>query len=231
MAIDIHYRFISGEGSENNFAVSLDPVTLDLFPTDDKKLPEWAKLGFHQCKHCSLTPASHPFCPAAVAIVPLAKAFEGFCSHDELDVEVTTIERKTIQHTSAQRAIGSLMGLVLAVSGCPHTLFFKPMARFHLPFASEEETIFRALSVYLLGQYFINRADGGADFELNGLEAIYHNAQKVNHAMATRLRAVSETDSSVNAVVFLDMYAKAMPFVLKNNLEEIAYLFPKNHPA
>jgi hypothetical protein len=31
----------------------------------------------------------------------------------------------------------------------------KPMARFHLPLASEEETIYRATTMYLLAQYFL----------------------------------------------------------------------------
>ena len=37
----------------------------------------------------------------------------------------------------------------MALSGCPVLEQLKPMARFHLPFASVEETIYRAASMYL----------------------------------------------------------------------------------
>jgi hypothetical protein len=43
--------------------------------------------------------------------------------------------------------------------------------------------------------------------------------------MATRVRSGSKTDSSVNAIVLLDMYAKAMPYVIRQSLEELRYLF------
>jgi hypothetical protein len=44
----------------------------------------------------------------------------------------------------------------VATSGCRYTAYFKPMARFHLPFANEEETAYRAISMYLLSQRFLN---------------------------------------------------------------------------
>ena len=53
-------------------------------------------------------------------------------------------------------AIRSLIGLIMALSGCPHMEFFKPLARFHLPWASLEETTLRSASIYLLMQFFKN---------------------------------------------------------------------------
>ena len=117
------------------------------------------------------------------------------------------------------------MGIVIATSGCPHTVFLKPMARFHLPFATEEETLYRATSMYLLAQYFLQREGKKGDFELQGLREIYDNIQLVNTAIAKRLRAACKTDASVNAIICLDMYAKAIPYVIEESLEEIRYLF------
>jgi hypothetical protein len=117
------------------------------------------------------------------------------------------------------------MGLVMATSGCPHTAFFKPMARFHLPLASEEETVYRATSMYLLAQYFLKKEGQNADLELKGLREIYHNMHTVNTAIAERLRGASETDSTVNAIVLLDMYALTLPYVIDESLEEIRHLF------
>jgi hypothetical protein len=116
------------------------------------------------------------------------------------------------------------MGLVMATSSCPHTLFLKPMARFHLPLASEEETIYRAFSMHALAHYFLH-PDVGCRHQFNSLKAHYGDLQTVNFAIAKRLKAACSTDSSVNALINLDMYAKAMPYVIEDSLEELRYLF------
>jgi hypothetical protein len=117
------------------------------------------------------------------------------------------------------------MGLVMATSGCPHTAFFKPMARFHLPLASKEETAYRATSMYMLAQYFLKKEGHNADFDLDGLKTLYDNLQVINISIVDRLRAVTETDSSVNAIIVLDIYAKTLQVVIKESLERIRYLF------
>ena len=118
-----------------------------------------------------------------------------------------------------------MMGLIIATCGCPHTTFFKPMARFHLPLASEQETIFRATSMYLLAQYYLNKEYRIADFEFEGLGRIYDDMQIVNFAIAERLRTATLTDSSINAVVLLDSYAQALPLAIDKSLEGIRHLF------
>lgn len=64
-----------------------------------------------------------------------------------------------------QRGLSSLLGLILATRDCTYTRYFRPMARFHLPLASEEETIYRAASMYLLAQYL--RANDGKQVDIN----------------------------------------------------------------
>ena len=99
-----------------------------------------------------------------------------------------TTERKISQMTTAQKGISALMGLIIPSSGCPHTTFFRPMARYHLPLANREETIYRATSMYLLAQYFLNKDNKPIDIELKGLVQIYKNMELVNITMAERLR-------------------------------------------
>ena len=77
----------------------------------------------------------------------------------------------------------------------------------------------------MLTQYFLNKEGKQADLELEGLRDIYHNIQVVNSAVADRIRAATEADSSVNAIVILDMYAQAMPYIIGESLERIRYLF------
>ena len=169
--------------------------------------------------------ATHPSCPVALNLVPLVERLDRLVSYDDVTLEVATAERQIRQQTTAQRAIGSLMGLLIAVSRCPHTHFFKPMARFHLPLATEEETSYRAAANFMLARYFLRNAPQPADSVLDELIAIYRRMQAINQAMANRLRAASGNDSSVNAIIMLDMYAKGMPYLINKDLEEIRQLF------
>lgn len=222
--LTIEYIFTFKNQTRETFVINLDDTTLQLVNKTERQ-PPWTALSFQQCPHCPLDVAGHPYCPAALHLVDIVHSFESLTSHDELEVEIRTEERIIFQKTTAQRAIGSMMGLILATSGCPHTAFFRPMARFHLPLASEAETIYRASSMYFLAQYFRHQCHEKIDLELEGLKEIYKNIQIVNKTIAERIRAATETDSSINAVIFLDMYAKAMPYVIRDTLEEIRYLF------
>ncbi|MDF1614467.1 DUF6901 family protein [Desulfurivibrio dismutans] len=226
----ITYSFRLSETEVVSFDLAFDP-TMRLLCDQPHPPPDWTRLGQHQCVACPLTPEQAPHCPAALNLAPLVSNFEHLLSHDEIFLEVITEERKISQQTTIQRAVSSLMGLLMAASDCPRTRFFKPMARFHLPLASEEETIYRAAATYMLTQYFRNRQGRQPDFALDGLNEIYRNIQEVNSAMAKRLRGVTKSDSSVNAIILLDMYAKAMPYAIKQALEELAYLFSEDPPS
>lgn len=222
---DIHYRLSFADGSERLFRLQLDEATHRLIPADGADSPPWTALDNHRCPHCPLDAVEQPRCPAACAITDIVSASGDLFSYTEVKVEVRTPERVLTADTTLQRAISSLIGLALAVSGCPHTAFFRPMARFHLPFASEEETIYRATSMYLLAQYYRRKQGDEADMDLAGLAHIYRDLQVVNLHMAKRLRGASDKDATVNAVVVLDMFAKAMPYSIDESLQEIRHLF------
>jgi hypothetical protein len=117
------------------------------------------------------------------------------------------------------------MGIITATSGCPNTVFFKPMARFHLPFANTEETFYRAASMYMLGQYYRWQAGKSVDMDLEGIHKFYEQVAVVNKSIADRLRSEKREDGSVNAIVLLDMFVKSMPMLLDETLEELKPLF------
>jgi hypothetical protein len=211
--------------SRVDFKLELIPPDLELKGNIPEQLPAWTKLDFHQCSNCPLEVFSHLHCPLAANIVNVVQQFDGLISYEKVKVEVITRERRISQHTTIQKGISSMLGLVIATCGCPHTAFFKPMARFHLPLASEEETIFRATSMYLLAQYYLRKECRDSDFEFEGLTRIYHNLQIVNFAIAERLRAAAMTDSSINAIVILDSYAQALPLAIEKSLTKIRHLF------
>ena len=127
--------------------------------------------------------------------------------------------------TSAQRVLSSLLGLILALSDCPVTAFLKPMARFHLPFASEEETLFRSVSAYLLRQYFQRLRGAPVDLDLSGLAARYRALEVVNQSLAERLRAASSRDATINAITLLDIFTKVLPVSIDRSLAQLEHLF------
>ncbi|MFK8016503.1 MAG: hypothetical protein AB8G17_13810 [Gammaproteobacteria bacterium] len=217
----IRYRFQLPAGTETAFDLHLDETTAELHKTAHENPPDWAKLEFNQCRNCPLKPDAHPLCPVAHSLLDIVPQFEGLVSYDQLTVVVETESRTVTARTDAQTALSSLIGLVMASSGCPHTRFFRPMARFHLPLASEQETTHRAVTNWLLAQHFKQRRGEPADTGLDGLVAVYEQLQTVNAALTARLRAAGRTDSTLNAVVLLDLFAMIVPAAIDDSLAQI----------
>jgi len=187
--------------------------------------PAWTKLTNHRCANCPLNENENSNCPAATSLIPVVKQFTALTSFDELELIVEFNERTITTKTNAQRALSSLMGLLIATSDCPRTEFLRPMARFHLPTATEEETATRAVSNYLIGQYFRHKKGLTADIELEGLSSHYRHLRTVNKHLSDRIREQVESDASVNAIILLDMMASALPYHIEEQLEEISQLF------
>jgi hypothetical protein len=117
------------------------------------------------------------------------------------------------------------MGLLIAGSSCPLTHFFKPMARFHLPFANKDETMWRAAATFLLTRYFTHEGLQAEDMTLEGLIKIYDDIAILNDNVVERLRAATSRDSAVNALVHLDVYAKFLTPPLQDTLDQIKPIF------
>ncbi|MDA3898821.1 MAG: hypothetical protein PF482_21990 [Desulfobacteraceae bacterium] len=222
--IEIRYVF-KFNGLHETVDIKLDADTLEIVNKPGGNLPAWAQLDFHKCPHCPLDTGIHSVCPVAECLVDIVARFDKILSYDEVDLEIITSARKVFQHTTAQRGIGSLLGILFPASGCPHIAFFKPMVRFHLPMATREETIFRATGMYLLAQYYLEKQGRKVDFDFAGLTQIYENLNVLNIHMAERLRGATQSDSSINAIIMLDVFTHALPFVIEDQLEEIRNLF------
>jgi len=194
-----------------------------------KDLPPWTALGFQQCANCPLSAAESPRCPMAVRFVPLVELFGKLHSYEDVEARVETDERTVTKRTTVQRVLRSLMGLLAASSDCPRMSFLRPMAHFHLPFSSGEETVFRVVSTYLLAQYFRIKQGTPVEDGLEGLKKNYRQLQQVNAAMAKRMNAVriEDCDGAVNALVLLDLFAQSMPDSIDHDLEELQPAFEK----
>jgi hypothetical protein len=113
----------------------------------------------------------------------------------------------------------------MTTTGCPVMGQLRPMVRFHLPFASLTETIFRMASMYLMAQFLRAREGKSAEWNLDGLTQVYVEVGKVNHDFAQRLRVAAKKDANVNALVNLDCFATLVPLAADDTLREIRPYF------
>ncbi len=99
------------------------------------------------------------------------------------------------------------------------------MVRFYLPFATEEETLWRATSTYLISKHLLKKKGFDSEIELKGLSEIYENIRLLNVAIINRLQAATEKDSTLNALVVLDVFATSLSFEIDEFWEENENIF------
>lgn len=221
--IDYLFRFRNGDALKT--ALLLDENTLALVAETACTPPFWSELAFHQCSVCPLDPSLHPHCPIALHLHVIVDTFRNYNSYDEVTVEVSDSQRRYLKETSLQNGLGPLMGIIMAAGGCPVMEPLRPLVRFHLPFASMEETEFRIVSMYLVAQYFREKKGEAPDWSLDGLQVIYNRVGEVNKFFAERLRSATSKDASVNAIIILDCFAKAVPFAVRTALRDYEKYF------
>jgi uncharacterized protein DUF6901 len=223
--VRIRYRFVLPDGRRESFDLQFDPQDFRLLNPQPAELPFWTALHCKQCENCPLKVESHPHCPVAVHLVGIIERLEKLVSYDQVRIDVVTAERTVTHETTAQQALSSLLGLIIATSGCPRTEFLRPMARFHLPFASELETVYRSVSMYALAQLI--KAGNGAppDTSLEGLKKAYGELHRVNRGLAKRIGAATGGDPARNAVALLDAYTTLLPNAIEQALADMRPLF------
>ena len=218
----IGYRFDLPDGSQKSLEFTFDATDFRLSNAAPAEPPFWTALNFNQCANCPLNAHEHPHCPAALQMASAIEPLKALVSFDTVGVTVTQPERTIYAETTAQQAMSSVLGLIMATAGCPWTDRFRPMARFHLPFATEAETVYRSISMFLLARELqgAGRAEGFA-----ALEKLYENLHLVNRDMSRRLGAATHTDPARNAMALLDAYTTLLPAALESSLEELKPLF------
>jgi hypothetical protein len=218
----IRYRFDLPDGSQKFLDFSFDATDFRLSNAAPAAPPFWTDLKFNQCANCPLDAAEHPHCPAALQMASAIEPLKALVSFDAVGVTVTQAERTIFAETTAQQAMSSVLGLIMATAGCPWTDRFRPMARFHLPFASEAETVYRCISMFLLARELEGT---GQPHGFAALRSLYENLHVVNRDMSRRLGAATRTDPARNAMALLDAYTTLLPAALESSLEELRPLF------
>jgi len=221
----IAYEYRFSHGTTNIFDLRLDTRTLALITDTKEKSPDWALLEFSQCSNCPLTKTATAYCPIAVNLSGIAEAFKDHSSLDRVNVTVTADERSYVKSTTVPHGLSPLLGIIMTTSGCPVMEPLKPMVRYHLPFASLEETVFRMVSMYLVGQFLRNHEGKKAEWSLEGLSRIYEEVAKVNRDFARRMHGAAKRDANANALVNLDIFAIMVPRIAEDMLQQIKPYF------
>jgi hypothetical protein len=218
------YTFEFPNSTEKEFEVQLNSKTLELVTKKDLPKPAWTKLKYKQCEQCPLGD-EHEYCPVAVNLAALVESFKDSVSFESTNVRVQTNERIFEKTTTLQKGLSSIIGMYMVTSDCPVMDKLRPMVRFHLPFGSMEETVYRAVSMYLTAQYLLMRKGKTPDWDLKKLVDIYRAVTNVNRGISHRLSSASEEDANMNAVVILSAYAEMVPFSIEHHLAELEYIF------
>lgn len=221
----IRYQFAFAEHAATSFTVHLDRETFDLVRRPVSFPPDWTVLGNQQCGHCPFDVATTPHCPIALNLAGIVEHFQDYFSYQTVVCTVTTEERDYVRETSLQQALSALIGIVMVTSGCPRMARLKPNVRFHLPFATLEETVYRTLSMYLVSRYLLHRRGQSVDFDLKGLEEIYADVGTVNTCFAKRLLQSAKKDANLNALVNLHCFAEMVPLSADEVLDDMAGAF------
>lgn len=182
----------------------------------------WAALENNKCRHCPLDSATHPLCPIAQNMAPLMQPFSERLSYERVKVQVRDPRRQYFKETDLQDGLQSIFGLIMATSDCPHMSFLRPLAKFHLPFATLEETVVRMVSIYLLRLHVREAMGETVEFGLSELEALYEKVNIVNEGIVMRLRALQMRDSSHNGIMILASLATLLPWELSGDLSKLA---------
>ncbi|MBT3228277.1 MAG: hypothetical protein HOG76_03235 [Candidatus Marinimicrobia bacterium] len=232
--VSLKYKFKMADSRSISFEVILSPDKLAYQTISNTEKPSWTNLGFHMCEGCKLADTGVNHCPVAVNLQDIVTTFKSDVSYDLIDLSIETAERTySKEQVSMQIGLSSILGIIMVTSGCPTLDQLRPMVATHLPFASIKESIYRAMSMYLLAQF--TRAKNGLepDWTLKGLSQIYTNIDAINISMVKRLQAGVEEDASLNAVVILDSFAKLVPMSIDGSfggMEDLFWPYLKDEP-
>lgn len=221
-----HYKFTSRQQQIREFHVDLDPETLTLIGKEQAEYPDWTQLTHHQCSNCPLPPRDYPRCPVAANLVEVVAYFKDASSFEQTEVAISSQNREYKKCGPLQDSLSALVGIYMVTSGCPILDKLRPLVHSHLPFATLEETTYRAVAMYWLAQFFRKQRGQEPDWELTGLAKIYEEIMTVNRCFHLRITGVYIADACMNALIHLDCYAQfTNRRLLRKNLGEIEQLF------
>ena len=219
------YRIEYDDGIAQTFDIRLDARTLDN-NLDFGPAPDWAQRGAFGCVNPSCPLRADEPCPFARTVYYLLALFDNVRSTQMVTVTANMRHRSSTKRVAIQAAVGSIAGVLMSTCGCPVLARFKPMVRFHLPFASLEETEYRVFTMYALAQLFRGRRRLDRDDWLGGLSQFYEEIQTLNRLAARKIRAIQNMDATINGLIILDTFALKVTLSLDDDdLDHMEQIF------
>lgn len=214
----VEYRITLDDNHQFNYRI---PLKRCYDPQQAARTPDWTRLEFNQCINCPLSRSRFERCPAAVDLHQVIDDFHGLPAFKRAQVWVRAPEREYSKQVGLEEGLRSLLGLIMATSACPVLGTLRPMARHHLPFASNQEFLLRTISLYLTQQYFNAREGRQADWSLKGLVAQFEELKLVNQAFWQRILALCEGDSNLKAFLTFFSMSSSLTVSLEAQLQKI----------
>ena len=226
-AITFRYVFSIQDKPQYEIPVSIDSETLNLIDRSDRQHEPWTELQHHQCPNCPLDPGDVRYCPVAANISNVILQFKDGLSIETTHVTAIGPERTYSKTTDLQRGLNSIFGLIMASSDCPHFQWLKPLARFHLPFASFEETLFRALSSCTLSELIEHKTVRDIDNICELVKHRYEQLAIINASLIKRIGHIGKGEADRNAIVTFHSYCQMFNLSLSGELftETISEMF------
>ena len=221
----VQYKFIFADESEKVLELHLRTDNLTPVAWLPAKPPEWAALDNHKCGHCPLNSDKHAYCPAALNLAKLVDECNEMDLLDTVKLVVKTADRVVVVSATVQKALGSFIGLLMASSDCPPASYFRPVARFHLPLATEAETIFRAVSAYAMGQFMRRQAGKEGAVTLDGLFDVYADLEMVNTGLSIRLKTAGKDGAVAKSLMEWDVFSGMFPMRAEEVMDKMRPLF------
>jgi hypothetical protein len=218
----VEYRITLDDEHAFNYKVQIER---DVLVTDRGGMAaDWVRLEYHKCTNCPLNSSEHATCPAAVDLKTVVEDFKGLPAFRKAWCHVRTEEREYSKLVNLEVALRSLLGVIMATSGCPVLNRLKPMARSHLPFASDSEFVLRTVSMYVLRELFKHREGRAADWDLTALTQDFSQLQLVNQALWHRIHDVCAGDTNLKAFLSFFSMSSSMTYSLDAQLEKVRSL-------
>ena len=226
MAREIKYEFSFEDGSSWAYTLNFDAEHhfVPAAEATQREIKGWTRLKFNQCPHCPLSTADTLQCPVARNLDQMVEDSKNTLSITRALVTVTTPERTISRECATQDGLRSLFGVIMASSACPHLDWLRPLARFHLPFADTDETLFRVLSLQLLHQFF-NEEGSSLESASERTKERYSNVEKVNHAFIGRIRSYCDADADKNAIAALDVFVQLFQYQAEGDFGSLRKYF------
>lgn len=220
------FRFTFYDGTEKSFPIVVENDSLKIIQPYLEEIPDWTKHDNIRCPIYRCPDINKEYCPIALNFDRVLKFFSNFPSYEKVTVHVETENRTYSKKTSLQEGAGSMIGIMMTTSGCPVLDKLRPMVRFHLPFATLEETAHRVFSMYLFAQFLKKKNKLKPDWDMIHLKDLYEEISKININLAKKITRLESMDTSINAVVILNAFAESIQYAIEDeDFSEFEHLY------